>query len=205
MRLHFIADRPWYLPVLLADLDRIHVDAVLEPALLVGDLDVVPAHLPLPHQAVVGKRPVLEPVGPPPLARLVVPLVPELDGDLESHECKRTPSSQSLGVHHPVPGKLRTTPPPRGTCGGNKGQKKKKKNKRKTDLVVGKCKQLLAQAVALFLGPLGAQELDDLVAALQEDVTVAPDGVGRVGELDGLGVPGFGGYCARAWMMRRPA
>lgn len=74
----------------LAYVDRVHVDAVLEPTLPVGDLDVVAAHLPLAHQAVVGKGPVLQAVRPPPLPFLVVPLVPELDGDLKAVGVRNT-------------------------------------------------------------------------------------------------------------------
>lgn len=62
--------------------DAIHVDTILVPSLLLGNLDVVSTHLALPHQAIFGKRPVLESVGAPPLARLIVPLVPKLHGDL---------------------------------------------------------------------------------------------------------------------------
>ena len=68
--------------MLLTDINSIDIHAVLEPPLLVRDADVVPAHLPLPHQPVAGEGPILQTVGPPPLALFVVPLVPELDCDL---------------------------------------------------------------------------------------------------------------------------
>jgi len=80
-----------YLPVLLTDINSIDIHAVLEPPLLDRDADVVPAHLSLPHQPVVGESPVLQAVGPPPLAVLVVPLVPELNCDLcETRRIKET-------------------------------------------------------------------------------------------------------------------
>jgi hypothetical protein len=72
--------------MLLRDIHLVDVHAVREPALVVGDGDVVPAHLALAHEAVGGERPVLEPVGPPPLPGGVVPLVPELHGDLVRRE-----------------------------------------------------------------------------------------------------------------------
>jgi len=60
----------------------IHIHALLEPPLPLGDGDVIPAHLPLLHAAVGRERPVLEAVAAPPLAGGVAELVPELDRDL---------------------------------------------------------------------------------------------------------------------------
>jgi hypothetical protein len=62
--------------------DRIHVDAVLEPPLSLSNVHIVAAHLPLPHPPVWGKGPVFQPVGAVPLAGFVMPLVPKLHGDL---------------------------------------------------------------------------------------------------------------------------
>jgi hypothetical protein len=36
------------LPMLLTDLDRVHIHAFLEPPLILGDLDIIPAHHALP-------------------------------------------------------------------------------------------------------------------------------------------------------------
>lgn len=83
------------LPVLLADIHSVHIHAVLEPPLLLADLDVVCAVLPLPHQAVVRKGPVLKAVRPPPLAGLVVPLIPELDSNLQ--KCQSEPLATAEG------------------------------------------------------------------------------------------------------------
>jgi len=47
------------LPVLLANVNRVDVHAIFEPPILVGYLDVIGAHLPLLHEAVFGKCPVL--------------------------------------------------------------------------------------------------------------------------------------------------
>lgn len=58
------------------------------------------------------------------------------------------------------------------------------------DLVVREGEELLAQTVVLLLVPLGGQELDDLFAAFQEDVAVAPDRVLGVRKADLFGVPG---------------
>lgn len=130
-------------PMLLRDLNGIYIDAVLEPALGLGDGDVVGAHLALAHEAVLREGPVLEAVGAPPLPLGIVPLVPELHGDA----------------------------------------------------VPGEGEQLLAQPVPLLALPLARQERPDLVPPPQELVTVAPDRVLRVGELDLVGVPGDGGSC----------
>lgn len=68
--------------MLLTDLNRVDINPVLEPPRALLDPHIIPAHLPLPHQPVLGKRPVLQPIRPPPLARPVPPLIPELDRDL---------------------------------------------------------------------------------------------------------------------------
>ncbi len=47
-----------------------------------------------------------------------------------------------------------------------------------SNLVVGECKEVLPQSVAVFFLPLLREELDDLLSALEEGVAVAPDGVG---------------------------
>lgn len=56
-------------------------------------------------------------------------------------------------------------------------------------LILRKSKQLLPQPVPILPLPLGPQERHDLLTPPQEGVPVAPDGVGRVGELHHLGVP----------------
>jgi len=124
----------------LRDVHRIYIfDILSEPSLTLLQHHIVPAHLPLPHGAILGKRPVLEPVAAFPLHAVtgILVLVPKLHGDL----------------------------------------------------VVGECEQLLAQAIVLLLGPLCRQKCNDLLAALDEVVTVAPDAVGRVGQADLFGVP----------------
>lgn len=70
------------LPMLLSDGYSIHIHAISEPPLRLLNLDIVSAHLSLAHQPVFGKCPILEAVGPPPLPRLVMPFIPELDGNL---------------------------------------------------------------------------------------------------------------------------
>lgn len=65
-------------PVLLTDGYTVHIHAFFEPALLVGNLDIVAAHLSLAHESVGCEGPVFEPVRPVPLAGLIMPLVPEL-------------------------------------------------------------------------------------------------------------------------------
>lgn len=53
--------------MLLTDSHRIHIHAVPEPPLTVGNRHVVAAHLPLPHPTVRRKRPVLQAVAAVPL------------------------------------------------------------------------------------------------------------------------------------------
>lgn len=65
-------------PMLLTNIHGVDIHPILEPPLLVRELDIVPAHLPFPHEAIVGEGPVLQPICPPPLTGLVVPFVPEL-------------------------------------------------------------------------------------------------------------------------------
>lgn len=69
--------------MLLPDLDSIDIHPVAKPPLLLGDSDIISTHLALSHESIVRKRPVLQPIGSPPLALVVIPLVPELDRDLD--------------------------------------------------------------------------------------------------------------------------
>lgn len=70
------------LPVPLRDINGIHINAIPEPPLCVFNFDIVPAHLSLAHKPALGKGPILETIRPPPLSRLIMPLVPELNGNL---------------------------------------------------------------------------------------------------------------------------
>lgn len=76
--------------MLFTNCNLIDIHPVLEPPLRLGNLDIVPAHLPLAHPAILGERPVLEPVAPLPLQGvvLVLVLIPELYGDLVIAECE---------------------------------------------------------------------------------------------------------------------
>lgn len=67
----------------LANLDCVHIHAILEPPLLLGNGDLIAAHLALSHLAINVKGPVLETVAPPPLLRLpMLVFIPELDCNL---------------------------------------------------------------------------------------------------------------------------
>lgn len=68
--------------MLFRDVHLIDVDAVFKPPLIIRNLQIITAHLSLPHQSILRKRPVFKTVRPPPLARLIVPLVPKLHGNL---------------------------------------------------------------------------------------------------------------------------
>lgn len=74
--------RVYNLPVPLRDINGIGINAIPEPPLCVFNFDIVPAHLSLAHKPVLSKRPILETIRPPPLSRLIMPLVPELNGNL---------------------------------------------------------------------------------------------------------------------------
>lgn len=75
---------PETLPVLLRDIDRVHVDPIFEPTLVIGYQDIVTAHLPLTHATVIRKRPIFEAIASLPLHAIicVLVLVPELHCNL---------------------------------------------------------------------------------------------------------------------------
>lgn len=66
----------------------VHVHTLLEPPILLLQLDVVPTHLTLPHYAILPKRPILKTITSLPLHAVVgIPiLVPELHGNLVVRE-----------------------------------------------------------------------------------------------------------------------
>lgn len=68
--------------MLRTNLHCVDVNVTLEPSLLIRNFDVVAAHLPLLHEAILVKRPVLKAVAAPPLVIVVVEFIPELDGNL---------------------------------------------------------------------------------------------------------------------------
>ena len=75
----------------LRNFHRVHIRSISEPASLFPNNDIVTAHLPLPHLAILGKRPVFQPVTPLPFHAIVciLILVPELHSDfviLETEE-----------------------------------------------------------------------------------------------------------------------
>lgn len=76
--------------MLLGNINSVHVNSILEPALFLGYLDIITAHLPLPHATIIGESPVLEPITPLPLHTivLVLVLIPELHGDFVVCECE---------------------------------------------------------------------------------------------------------------------
>lgn len=73
--------------MLLRDVDRVHVLHIIrEPPL--RDLDIIAAHLPLPHPTIFGESPVFQAVTTLPLHAVVfvLVLIPELHGDTVSRE-----------------------------------------------------------------------------------------------------------------------
>jgi hypothetical protein len=72
------------------NLHRVHVNALLEPSLVLTDFNVVTTHLSLAHLAIFGKSPIFETITSDPLARLgMLELIPELNGDLVVTESKQ--------------------------------------------------------------------------------------------------------------------
>ena len=78
-------------PMLLRDVDSIHVHTILEPSVTLGDLDVITTHLPLAHPSIVGERPVLETIASLPLLAVmgILIFVPELNRYLVGSECEQ--------------------------------------------------------------------------------------------------------------------
>jgi len=77
--------------MLLGDVDSIHINTIFEPPLVFGYQNIISAHLPLAHSAVLSERPVLKTVTPLPLHAImrVLILVPELHRDLVIGECEQ--------------------------------------------------------------------------------------------------------------------
>jgi len=73
-----------------ADLNIVDVDAILEPPPFLTNLDIVAAHLALPHPAVLRKRPVFKAIASLPLHTIlrILVLIPELNSDLVLRERK---------------------------------------------------------------------------------------------------------------------
>jgi hypothetical protein len=77
---HFEAQDP--LPMFWTDRDFVDINTILEPSFRLRYLHIIPAHLPLPHPAIVLKSPIFKTVTSMPLSSLIMPLVPELDCNL---------------------------------------------------------------------------------------------------------------------------
>jgi hypothetical protein len=81
------------------NVNSIHIYPVHKPPLLLRNLDIIPAHLPLPHLAIGGKSPVLKSVAPLPLhsIRAILIFVPELHRYLVVRESKKL-FAQTVGL-----------------------------------------------------------------------------------------------------------
>jgi len=69
----------------------IHIHALLEPPILLLQLDIIPTHLTLSHHTILPERPILKTITTLPLHAVagVLILVPELHGNLVVRECKK--------------------------------------------------------------------------------------------------------------------
>lgn len=70
-------------PMLRSNVHSVDIHAILEPTLLLVDLDVVSTHLPLLHQSILVKGPILESIASPPLTIIVMKFIPKLDSNLK--------------------------------------------------------------------------------------------------------------------------
>jgi len=79
------------LPMSFGNIHFIHIDTVCEPPSFLTNLYIIPAHLPLPHLAILSERPVFQPIASFPLVAIVgiLVLVPKLDSDLVVCEGKQ--------------------------------------------------------------------------------------------------------------------
>ena len=79
------------LPMSLSNVNSVHIHPVHEPPVSLRNLDIIPAHLPLSHAAILRKRPVLEAITTLPLHSVisVLVLIPELDSDLVVRESEQ--------------------------------------------------------------------------------------------------------------------
>jgi hypothetical protein len=77
--------------MLLGDINLVHIYSFYEPPVTLRQLDVIPAHLPLPHPPILSERPILKSVTALPLHTVfhILVLVPELDRDLICSECEK--------------------------------------------------------------------------------------------------------------------
>jgi hypothetical protein len=146
-------------PMLLLDINSIDINPILEPALLGLNLYIIPAHLPLPHPAILSKRPVFQAITTFPLHSIVfiLVLIPELDSDLVVRESEQLLAQAASNYHQ--------------------------------HMIVRQICWRKALPIRCFLLPLGSKELDDGFCTREEAVAVTPDGVFGVGFGDGGGVP----------------
>lgn len=82
------------LPMPLADLDRVDVGPLLEPPLVLQNVDVVAAHLPLAHSTVRSECPVLQAITP------TLHHERQFSEEEERHQLRRT---SSIASHHARP------------------------------------------------------------------------------------------------------
>ena len=95
-----------HLPMLFGNLDCVNIDTVFEPALLLTNGNVIPAHLSLPHTAVFMESPVFKPIATLPLHAImcILVLVPELDRNLIVGEGKELLAQFVVVFFVPFPG-----------------------------------------------------------------------------------------------------
>lgn len=70
------------LPMLLRNVNSVDINSIFEKPLMIGNFEIVAAHLPLAHTSVLSKGPVLKTVTSPPLTIGVMEFVPELNSNL---------------------------------------------------------------------------------------------------------------------------
>jgi hypothetical protein len=150
-------------PVFRTYRDFINIDTILEPSFSIRDLDIISTHLSLPHPSILLESPIFKTITSIPLPSLIVIFIPKLDCDLGMDKCLHCSCCQGKRVHTLY-----------------------------TYLVICESKQFLPEPVSIFAGPFLGQKIDDLNMSFEKGVTVAPDGIFRVGVLDNGRVPDRG-------------
>jgi hypothetical protein len=90
----------------LGNVNGIDINAILEPALLLGDLNIISTHLPLAHDSILPERPVFESITALPLHAImgILIFVPELDSDLVLSESEELLAQLVVLLLVPFPG-----------------------------------------------------------------------------------------------------
>lgn len=68
--------------MLWSNINSVDIYTILKPSLLLSDLNIITTHVPLLHQAIFIKSPVLKSVASPPLTIVIMKFIPKLYSNL---------------------------------------------------------------------------------------------------------------------------